>query len=107
MCVDGMSDVIGQNRRGVVFWIENKALPEWPARHTTFPLVDSFEPGQIPFMRQWKWWNGHAFVLLRVGLDFLLLDPNMDLKAMTALELIHGATRQGKLAICEYLERLE
>jgi hypothetical protein len=101
-----MSDVIGINRRGTVFWIENKALAEWPARSTTLPLRDAFEPGQIPFMRQWKWWKGHAYVLLRVGIDYYLLDPCMDLKEMTALELIHGATLVGKTAIQNHLESI-
>jgi len=107
MCVDGMSDVIGINKAGVVFWIENKALAAWPGRHTTFPLADAFEPGQIPFMRQWKWWRGHAFVLLRVGIDYYLLDPDMDLKTMTALQLIQGALLAGKQAIYHHLESLE
>ncbi len=102
-----MSDVVGITKRGVVFWVENKALAKWPERHTTYPLKDAFEPGQIPFMRQWKWWKGHAFVLLRVDKDYYLLDPVMDLKEMTALELIHAAIKVGKIAIVEHLERLE
>ena len=106
MCVDGMSDVIGINRRGTVFWIENKAIECWPAKYATCPLKDVFEPGQLPFMRKWKWWKGHAFVLLRVGVDYLLLDPDMDLKAMVASELIGGAIISGRLAIYDYLESL-
>lgn len=106
-CVDGMSDLVGINRRGVVFWCENKAIECWPAMSSTYPLRDAFEPGQIPFMRQWKWWKGHAFVLLRVKLDYYLLDPNMDLDGMTALELIHGSIKSGRRAILEHLERLE
>lgn len=107
MCVDGMSDVVGINRSGVVFWCENKAIEEWPAKPGTFPLRDAFEPGQIPFMRQWKWWKGHAFVLLRVKIDYYLLDPNFNLHQMTALELINSAILVGRRAICEHLERLK
>jgi hypothetical protein len=106
MCVDGMSDVIGINRQGTVFWLENKALAGWPALSTTFPLRDVFEPGQIPFMRQWRWWKGHAYVLLRVGLDYYLLDPRMDLKEMTAMEIIDGAIHIGKRTIQNYLESI-
>ncbi len=105
-CVDGMSDVIGINRQGTVFWIENKALADWPRKADTFPLRDAFEPGQIPFMRQWRWWKGHAYVLLRVGLDYYLLDPTMDLKGMTATELIMGSILTGKQAIQNYLESI-
>lgn len=107
MCVDGMSDVVGITRAGVVFWMENKALLEWPARAATLPLADVFEPGQIPFMRQWKWWNGHAFVLLRVGTNYWLLDPDLDLKEMTASSLRNTAIIEGKRSIYSYLERLE
>jgi len=106
-CMEGMPDVVGINRRGVVFWCENKAIDGWPERSSTFPLNDAFEPGQLPFMRKWKWWNGHAFVLLRVKIDYYLLDPNMDLNKMTALQLIHSSIKTGRRAICEHLERLE
>ena len=106
MCVDGMSDVLGINRKGTVFWIENKAIPEWPPRPTTCPLKDAFEPGQIPFMRQWKWWGGNAFVLLRVNVEFVLLDPDADLRSMNAMELLTGAISKGKRSIYEHLESL-
>jgi hypothetical protein len=102
-----MSDVVGINRAGVVFWCENKAIEQWPAMSSTYPLRDAFEPGQIPFMRQWKWWKGHAFVLLRVKLDYYLLDPDLDLNKMTALALIESAIVSGRRAICEHLERLK
>jgi len=107
MCVDGMSDVIGINKRGVVFWIENKALADWPSRATTCPLGDSFEPGQLPFMREWKYWKGHAFVLLRVGTDFLLLDPTQPLDKMNSADLIISAIVAGKQSVCLHLESLK
>ena len=107
MCVDGMADIIGLNRRGVTFWLESKALDKWPERHTTFPLKDVFEPGQIPFLRQWKWWKGHAYVLLRIDTEFILLDPDLELKEMTAVALLSSAIISGKLAIYSHLERLE
>jgi penicillin-binding protein-related factor A (putative recombinase) len=107
MCVDGMSDVIGINQKGVVFWVENKALADWPARSSTLPLADAFEPGQLPFMRQWKHWKGHAFVLLRVDKHFLLLDPTQPLNKMCATDLVVSAIVTGKQSVCEYLESLE
>jgi penicillin-binding protein-related factor A (putative recombinase) len=107
---DGMSDVIGMNRRGSVFWLENKALESWPARSTTLPLKGVFEPGQIPFMREWCQWGGNAFVLLRVGFEkdneFYLISPNpydprdMDKEAILNLSII------GKVSIRKYLEEL-
>lgn len=106
MCVDGMSDVVGINQNGTAFWIENKALPDWPARLDTFPLRDAFEPGQLPFLRQWKHWKGNGFVLLRVDKEFLLLDPVLPLDKMCAVLIINNAIVVGKKKVCEYLENL-
>jgi hypothetical protein len=106
-CVDGMCDVIGINRAGVSFWLENKALADWPAKSKTYPLLGAFEPGQVPFMRQWKWWNGRAFVLLRVSKEYYLLDPDLELKAMTADQLVTTAIAIGKKPIYHLLESLE
>jgi hypothetical protein len=107
VCGNGMSDVVGINKNKVVFWIENKAIAHWPARDGTRPMVDAFEPGQIPFMRQWKHWGGNAFVLLRVGTDFLLLDPVLPLTEMIKAHLIDSAVATGKKHICEHLESLK
>lgn len=107
LCVTGMSDVIGINMRGTVFWIENKAISAWPVRPTTKPVSGIFERGQLPFLRQWKWWRGHAFVLLRVGVSFYLIDPEPPIEEQTAAELLAGAViAVGKPAIYEHLERL-
>ncbi len=105
-CVDGMSDVIGINKRKTVFWVENKALAQWPARHTTCPMNDVFEPGQLPFMRQWKHWGGHAFVLLRVDKEFILLDPVDDLVNMQRQHIPAYAIAIGKANVCRHLEEL-
>jgi DNA-binding XRE family transcriptional regulator len=104
---EGMPDVIGINRKGTVFWIENKALEEWPARASTMPLKNSFEAGQLGFGRAWRFWNGISFVLLRVGKDqYMLLDPNQPLDSMTGKELIESAYQLGKKEIIAYLEEL-
>lgn len=105
---DGMPDVLLINRRGTVFWVENKAIEKWPARATTLPLRDAFEPGQLSFQRQWREWHGIAFTLLRAGLDYYLLDPDEPLDKLTREELISRATvMHGKIEICTYLENLK
>jgi len=101
---DGIPDVIVQNRRGATIWIENKALDCWPVRATTKPLRTAFEAGQLAFGRDWINWGGHAFVLLRVGLDYFLLDPACDLKDLTRDEIETGAVSVGKQEIIGYLE---
>jgi hypothetical protein len=106
-CVDGMSDVIGINKKGVVFWCENKALADWPAKDVTYPLRDAFEPGQLPFLRQWIHWRGHGFVLLRVKTEFMLLDPRLYLDKSTRIELINNCIVFGKKTVSEYLENLD
>lgn len=109
MAGDGTPDVIIQNTKGTVAWIENKALPAWPKRGDTLPLANAFEPGQVPFLRSWCQWGGHAFVLLRVETLHYLLDPVSrlgDLREQTCNELVSGAIRSGTHNIIEYLERL-
>lgn len=103
----GMPDVLSINRRGTVFWIENKALEEWPKRDTTKPLRDAFEPGQLAFGRQWKTWHGISFVLLRVGQAYFLLDPDEPLDMQTKDELLANAVVVGKDVIANYLENLK
>lgn len=105
---DGMSDVIGQNRNGATFWIEIKALDEWPKRASTNPLASKFEPGQIPFMRNWIQWGGHAFVLLRVKQTFFLLNPMLnDLRHMNTDQLIGTRIVMGSGGIIAHLENLK
>lgn len=104
---DGTPDVICINRQGSAFWIENKALDAWPKRDTTYPLKGAFEPGQLPFAREWTDWRGWAFVLLRVAVkDWLLLDPMQPLEELTRFELESNAIRIGRDAIMKYLEEL-
>lgn len=108
MIAEGMADVIAINREGAVFWLELKALDKWPARATTCPLKGKFEKGQLPFLRQWRSWKGHSFVLLRVGLDYFLLDPRLDLDKLTKDGLVElAAFVKGRAEVREYLEDLE
>lgn len=106
LCGEGTPDLIGQNRNGTVFWLENKALEEWPKRASTPVLSGAFRPGQIPFMEAWRQWNGHAFVLLRVGLEFYLFLPSEELYVNTKSELILKALAVGKAAILNHLKAL-
>lgn len=106
-CVDGMSDVLGINKKGVVFWCENKALSEWPAKLGTPVLKDHFEPGQLPFLRQWIHWKGHGFVLLRVATEFYLLNPKLPLDALGYTDLKRSAIVTGKKNVTDYLENLD
>jgi hypothetical protein len=104
---DGMPDVLCINRRGTVFWIENKAIEEWPKRESTFPMKNSFEPGQLTFGRMWKFWGGLSFVLLRVGKSqYIILDPDLPLDSLTQHELITQSYFLGKDVIMNYLESL-
>jgi hypothetical protein len=104
---DGMPDVLCINRQATVFWIENKALEDWPARESTRPMRESFEPGQLGFGRMWKAWNGLSFVLLRVGTRYFLLDPDDPLDMMTQEEILSNCLVEGKNDIIAYLERLK
>jgi len=102
-----MPDTIGQNRNGTMFWLENKYLEDWPKRASTFPLRGKFKRGQLGFARQCRDWKGHAFVLIRVANDFILLNPSHPLDSMTKDELLSMATLIiGKEPIVSYLEKL-
>lgn len=101
-----MPDVIGQNRNGTTFWIENKALLDWPKRPGTHPLNGKFEPGQLPWLRNWVQWGGHAFVLLRVVNTHYLLSPVHELGKMTRIELVESRIIMGKQAIVNHIEGL-
>jgi len=96
------------NRKGASFWIEIKALDDWPARAGTAPLRNSFERGQIPFLKQWMSWNGKAYVLLRVGQEFFLLNPKSEIPLVEATqkEIRDTAIRIGLVRIILFLEEL-
>lgn len=104
----GMSDMICINRRGTVVWMEAKHLDAWPKRATTLPLRLCFEPGQIPFLKEWVSWNGHGFVLLRVIDEFYLLHPKgkFDLVDMTQAEVKEYAIQIGVENIIKFLEAI-
>lgn len=103
---NGMPDVICINKQGTVFWIENKALLNWPVRAATLPMAKKFEPGQLGFMREWQGRGGKAFVLLRVEKVYYLLNPKLDLEGLTADQLKRLATATTKESILQYLETL-
>lgn len=113
MIGSGMPDVLGKNKTfGTVFFLENKALHEWPARDSTQPLKTKFEQKQLPFAREWNSTKGNSFVLLRVGkAEWLLLKEDLrnekSLDQMTRQELIDGAIELGIKNIIEYLENLK
>lgn len=106
----GMSDAIGINPRGVVFWIETKALEEWPKRDSTIPLRSSFEKGQIPFLKEWISNNGNGFVLLKAEKEWFLLNPIGrkfgDLVELTQAQIRYDAVMTGVDQIVNYLESL-
>lgn len=108
MVLNSMPDVICLNHLGTTFWLENKAIDSWPARSTTFPLRDRFQPGQLSWARQWRASGGFSYVLLRVGLDFYLLNPDYDLDKLTQTGLLASACiTHGKKEIMAYLEELK
>ena len=108
-----MPDVVGINSCGSVFWLELKALREWPKRATTVPLKNKFEKGQLTFARRWNIMNGNSFVLLRVEKTFYLFKPihrtdSGNLDSLTQSELIANSLLIGKPSeIVEYLENLK
>jgi hypothetical protein len=105
--VERFPDVIMQNRNGAVILIENKHINVWPKRESTAPLHDAFEPGQLPFLTNWRQWEGNAYVLLHVGegqREILLLPASYMLDRMTTVELHDHAAAQGRKTILIYLE---
>jgi penicillin-binding protein-related factor A (putative recombinase) len=112
-CCTGMSDILGINLQGTVFFAEMKSLDEWPARDKTPPLHSAFEPGQIPFLKEWEDWGGNSFVLLRVMdcNEWLLLRPHaiggVELIDQTRAQLWKYAERNSLESIVEFLEELE
>lgn len=105
-----MSDVIGSNRKGVAFWLELKALHEWPKRDSTPPLRGAFEKGQLGFLREWRSWQGKGFVVLKVGAardaEWLLLPPTMNLELPTRAELRSLSLSSDKESLITFLEGL-
>jgi hypothetical protein len=104
---EGMADVLGINHKGVVFWIENKALDDWPKRAATLPLRNMYEPGQQGFLRKWRYFNGHSFVLLRVDLEYFLLDPDDNLPEMYQEDVYGHAICIGKQNVIDHLSQLD
>jgi hypothetical protein len=109
--VSGMADVNGINLSGREFWLELKALDDWPARASTLPLKGAFEKGQIPFLKEKASWRGIGYVLLRVKTQFYLLDPKPraglpELVDATKYDIIKNAVCEGKQQIINHLERL-
>ena len=106
-CNESMPDVIGENRRGKAFWLEMKALHEWPVRATTLPLKRAFEKGQLSWGAQWVAWGGSSFVLLRVHAEYLLLPPVVNLADFDRQDLYLMSVKTGTVHdIIKYLEAL-
>lgn len=107
----GMADVYGRNRKGRDFWLENKALKDWPKRASTCPMRDVFEPGQVPFLKQICSWGGHAYVILRVEStqEWFMLHPKRgpELVEMTKLDMINNAEALGLQQIIQRLKDIE
>ncbi len=114
-----LPDIIGINQRGTTFWVELKALDAWPARESTLPLKNAFEPGQVPFLKEWRGFGGWSYVLVKIGAghaaQWMLLTPlggtvnreHRDLTEMTRSDLINqAAVALGLDSIIEYLENL-
>lgn len=104
---DRIPDVIALNKNGASFWIENKALDDWPKRADTHVLANAFEPGQLSFLREWAQWGGTAFVLLRVDLTYLLLNPLNPIEECGKAQLMREALETDKAHIITYLEEYE
>lgn len=108
---DGMSDVYGRNRNGRDFWLEFKAMEKWPARASTCPLKDKFEPGQIPFLKTQFSWGGCGFVILRVREwdEWFMIHPRdgIDLREMTRKDIEDRALALGLKNIIQALTDLE
>jgi hypothetical protein len=45
LMMNGMSDMIVQNKKGVTAWVENKAIEAWPVRANTVALRNAFQRG--------------------------------------------------------------
>lgn len=110
-----LPDIIGINRKARTFWIELKALDAWPVRDSTLPLKNVFEPGQVPFLKEWRGFGGWSFVLVKIGTgreaQWCLFTPlggvTKDLTELTRSELIQeAAIALGLDSIIEYLEKL-
>lgn len=95
---DGMSDIYGINRTGTSFWLESKAIASWPIKPGTCPLKRKFEPGQIPFLKQICYFNGRAYVILRVTErdEWYLIHPKM-----SAIEVVDMTRRDIELHAIE------
>lgn len=107
MLGEATPDINGCNRHGTGFWIELKALTDWPARSTTCPLKGHFEKGQLTFLRNKLSWKQAAFVLLRVrGKEWYLLDPTKELEQLNKEGIIAASFAIGKDKCISYLESI-
>jgi hypothetical protein len=68
-------------------WVELKSLDAWPARHETPVRCDHFNPEQRAWLRRRIRRGGKAWLLLRVGKEWLLFD------GATAADILGTATR--------------
>lgn len=107
MLGEATPDINGCNRHGTGFWIELKALTDWPARDTTCPMKGHFEKGQLSFLRGKLSWKQPSFVLLRVSSrDWYLLDPSQDLDKLNKQGIIRASFAMGKEECISYLESI-
>lgn len=77
-------------------WIELKELKKWPARLNTIVRVEHFTPQQRIWLdRRWRT-GGAAWLLLKVGQDWLLLTGEVAARVLgksTRGELLQAATK--------------
>jgi hypothetical protein len=84
----GTADVVycthfDQNERARTGWIELKRLRSWPARPDTLVRLPHYTPHQANFLVRWGRAGAGAFLLARVGNDYLLW-PWQSAKAIQA-----------------------
>lgn len=58
-------------------WLELKSLDGWPARPETPVKIDCLTPQQRVWLWQRSQAGGHAFLLLKVGNDWLIYHPRV------------------------------
>jgi hypothetical protein len=57
-------------------WLELKYLDAWPKRAATFVKVPSLTLDQVLFLERWYDSGGAAYLLLRVGRSYMLLNSS-------------------------------
>lgn len=69
-CLPGTPDVCT-----TLGWLELKVLRDWPKRHPEgLVRIGHFTHRQRLWLRRWVSCGGHAYVLIRIANDILLLD---------------------------------